>query len=109
MSPEGDQSDLCTSAAWQKCSRALQILLQSLEEPREVDKVQRGFLSGSVFCKEKVLVTKLEKIMILPVCWQHAIDRLITCWHIFPSLFFFLFAYSSSFNTIGKKRDGKIV
>lgn len=69
MSPEGEPSNLCTSAAWQKCSRALQILLQSLEEPWEVDKVQRGFLSGSVFCKKKVLVTKLEKIMTLLVHW----------------------------------------
>lgn len=108
MSPKGVQSNLCTSAAWQKCSRALQILLQSLEEPWEVDKVQRGFLSCS-YSKEKVLVTKLEKNMALPSCWQHAIDRLIIYWQFFP-FFFLSFAYSSNFNTIvQKRRDGKIV
>ena len=69
----------------------------------------RGF-SFPVLLSVKVLVTKLEKIMTPPVCWQYATDRLITCWHIFPSLFFFLFADSSNFNTIVENtRDGKIV
>lgn len=76
------------SSAWQKYSRALQILLQSLEEPQDVDKVHRGFLSSSAYCKKESAGDQIKKKKItLPIHRQHAIDRLITHQHIFTSLF----------------------